>query len=172
MGLNYLIQRNWLNLKRHKVVIYVSIPVFTFMMILIGSIYTKSLVEAILKAPISPIVNQHRFIWFGHFFFKCVVSNMNDVFAQGMCLHLNRKKICIWSGSIILSPMLFRIQVLNSYFLFTGLNYLSKFPSWAMNPECHHREIYLTIWFSIKRCRARRWMLLFMCLSSILLVWT
>ena len=51
MGLNYVIQRNWLNLKRHKVVIYVSIPVFTFMMILIGSIYTQSLVEAILKVP-------------------------------------------------------------------------------------------------------------------------
>ena len=60
MGLNYLIQRNWLNLKRHKVVIYVSIPVFTFMMILIGSIYTKSLVEAILKVPTFQAVVNNR----------------------------------------------------------------------------------------------------------------
>ncbi len=60
MSLNYVLQRNWLNLKRHKIVLYVSIPVFTFMMILIGSIYTKSLVEAITSVPTFKVLINNR----------------------------------------------------------------------------------------------------------------
>ncbi len=71
MGFNYVIQRNWLNLKRHRLTIYVSIPIFTFMMALIGSIYSKSLVDIFFQVPVfqaiinnKNIPNSGMLIWF------------------------------------------------------------------------------------------------------------
>ena len=39
MQINYILQRYWLDLKRHKLTIFISIPVFSALMILFGTIY-------------------------------------------------------------------------------------------------------------------------------------
>ena len=72
--MNYFIQRNWLNLKRHKITLYVSWPIFALVMLLIGSIYSDKLValftsiptfqSLLVGVPASDLNNATLLIWF------------------------------------------------------------------------------------------------------------
>lgn len=72
--MNYFIQRNWLNLKRHKLTLYVSWPIFALVMLLIGSIYSDKLVtlftnvptfqSLLVGVPASDLNNATLLIWF------------------------------------------------------------------------------------------------------------
>ena len=71
MAINYVLQRNWLNLKRHKLTLFVSIPIFAFMMAIIGSIYSDSLVNGIVTIPTFKallgniqVPNPNMLVWF------------------------------------------------------------------------------------------------------------
>ena len=78
MGLNYVMQRNWLNLKRHRLTLYVSMPIFALIMALIGSIYSDKLVAAFANIPTfqsllsnvppADLENATLLIWFLIFF--------------------------------------------------------------------------------------------------------
>ena len=74
----YIVQRNWSNLKRHKLTLYVSMPIFALVMALIGSIYSNNIVtlfenvptfkSLLANVPKSDLQNATMLVWFLIFF--------------------------------------------------------------------------------------------------------